>query len=188
VSALDVVNAQAEDQGLWFIAETAAEAYLQQELRKLHDAVEQDALLAAQPSPEPPIIEVEGKDGVTHRVWANTEPVSPEPRAEHDRQASQGKHLYDALCPYCQPTTLDLRAALEGLVSAVIAMKLAIPPATSLGEPWRPFLAVTGDVNIWLDKAEAALANTEPVSPDPEAGSPDFPERENRAPWQGGPL
>lgn len=35
-----VVDAQAEDEGLWFIAETAAEAYLQQELRALHDAIE----------------------------------------------------------------------------------------------------------------------------------------------------
>lgn len=38
--ALAVVNQQAEDAGLWFKPETAAEAYLQQELRKLHEAVE----------------------------------------------------------------------------------------------------------------------------------------------------
>lgn len=35
-----LVNEQAEDEGLWFAAETAAEAYLQQELRRLHAAVE----------------------------------------------------------------------------------------------------------------------------------------------------
>lgn len=35
-----LVAAQAEDEGLWFEAETCAEAYLQQELRKLHAAVE----------------------------------------------------------------------------------------------------------------------------------------------------
>lgn len=35
-----VVDAQAEDEGLWFQAKTAPEAYLQQELRKLHEAVE----------------------------------------------------------------------------------------------------------------------------------------------------
>lgn len=35
-----LVNSQAEDHGLWFIAETCAEAYLQQELRKLHATVE----------------------------------------------------------------------------------------------------------------------------------------------------
>jgi len=31
---------QAEDEGLWFAAQTAPEAYLQQELRKLHRAIE----------------------------------------------------------------------------------------------------------------------------------------------------
>ena len=35
-----IVESQAEDAGLWFVAQTAPEAYLQQELRKLHDAVE----------------------------------------------------------------------------------------------------------------------------------------------------
>lgn len=35
-----LVAEQAEDDGLWFRAETAAEAYLQQELRKLHEAIE----------------------------------------------------------------------------------------------------------------------------------------------------
>jgi hypothetical protein len=36
----EMVDQQAEDQGLWFRAETAPEAYLQQELRKLHAEVE----------------------------------------------------------------------------------------------------------------------------------------------------
>ena len=35
-----VVDEQAKDEGLWFRAETAAEAYLQQDLRRLHAAVE----------------------------------------------------------------------------------------------------------------------------------------------------
>jgi hypothetical protein len=35
-----VVDEQAKDDGLWFIAETCAEAYLQQELRRLHAAIE----------------------------------------------------------------------------------------------------------------------------------------------------
>jgi len=35
-----IVDEQAEDQGLWFEAETAPEAYLQQELRKLHAEIE----------------------------------------------------------------------------------------------------------------------------------------------------
>ena len=35
-----LVARQAEDDGLWFDAATAPEAYLQQELRKLHAAIE----------------------------------------------------------------------------------------------------------------------------------------------------
>lgn len=35
-----LVNEQAEDDGLWFMAETASEAYLQEGLRALHAAVE----------------------------------------------------------------------------------------------------------------------------------------------------
>ena len=40
MSPLEIVNQQAEDEGLWFEAQTAPEAYLQQELRRLHAAVE----------------------------------------------------------------------------------------------------------------------------------------------------
>jgi len=40
--ALAIVLAQAKDEGLWFKAQTAPEAYLQQELRRLHAAVEAD--------------------------------------------------------------------------------------------------------------------------------------------------
>src|SRR4051812_5380359 len=35
-----IVNEQAEDAGLWFVPANAAEAYLQQELRRLHAAIE----------------------------------------------------------------------------------------------------------------------------------------------------
>ena len=42
----DLVNAQAEDAGLWFGAQTAPEAYLQQELRRLHTTCETRAALA----------------------------------------------------------------------------------------------------------------------------------------------
>lgn len=35
-----LVDQQAEDEGLWFQAQTAPEAYLQQELRRLHALVE----------------------------------------------------------------------------------------------------------------------------------------------------
>lgn len=38
-----LVDRQAEDEGLWFEAESVAEAYLQQELRRLHAAVESAA-------------------------------------------------------------------------------------------------------------------------------------------------
>lgn len=38
-----LVNEQAEDEGLWFVAESVTEAYLQNALRKLHAAVESDA-------------------------------------------------------------------------------------------------------------------------------------------------
>jgi len=36
----DMVDKQAEDEGLWFDAVTCPEAYLQRELRKLHAAIE----------------------------------------------------------------------------------------------------------------------------------------------------
>ena len=39
---LSVVSDQAEDEGLWFIARTAPEAYLQQELRRLHQVIEEE--------------------------------------------------------------------------------------------------------------------------------------------------
>jgi hypothetical protein len=37
----ELVAKQAEDDGLWFIAEHASEAYLQEALRKLHAAIEE---------------------------------------------------------------------------------------------------------------------------------------------------
>lgn len=37
-----LVDAQARDEGLWFIAATAPEAYLQQALRELHRVIEQE--------------------------------------------------------------------------------------------------------------------------------------------------
>jgi hypothetical protein len=39
-SLQQVVAKQALDEGLWFNAQTAAEAYLQQELRRLHEMIE----------------------------------------------------------------------------------------------------------------------------------------------------
>ena len=40
MTLLEIVSAQADDEGLWFVAVTASEAYLQQELRRLHAAIE----------------------------------------------------------------------------------------------------------------------------------------------------
>jgi len=40
----ELVDRQAKDEGIWFLAETVTEAYLQQELRKLHDVVERQAV------------------------------------------------------------------------------------------------------------------------------------------------
>lgn len=37
---MQLVNEQAEDEGLWFIAENAPEDYLQQALRRLHKHIE----------------------------------------------------------------------------------------------------------------------------------------------------
>jgi len=37
----DLADEQAEDEGLWFEAHTAPEAYLQQELRRLHKVIEE---------------------------------------------------------------------------------------------------------------------------------------------------
>ena len=36
----ELIEQQAKDDGLWFVAQFATEGYLQQELRKLHQAVE----------------------------------------------------------------------------------------------------------------------------------------------------
>jgi hypothetical protein len=54
VSAYEIVQHQAEDEGLWFFAQTCAESYLQQELRKLHAAVERDAEQGQALTPIPP--------------------------------------------------------------------------------------------------------------------------------------
>lgn len=36
----NLIETQANDEGLWFMAVTAPEAYLQEELRRLHEACE----------------------------------------------------------------------------------------------------------------------------------------------------
>ena len=42
-AALEIVLEQALDDGLWFAAQTASEAHLQQELRRLHAVIEGEA-------------------------------------------------------------------------------------------------------------------------------------------------
>lgn len=62
-----------------------------------------------------------------------------------------------------------LRAALEtldGLATAVIAMKLAIPIGRPLGPEWQAFLARTGDVNLWLDENDRVQGRAALASPD----------------------
>lgn len=52
--AKQLVDEQAEDSGLWFIADGAAEAYLQQELRRLHAVIEDAAIDKARLTSPPP--------------------------------------------------------------------------------------------------------------------------------------
>ena len=52
-----LVDRQAEDEGLWFMTKTTSEAYLQQALRRLHQAIEQARAVlesSAVPVVEPP--------------------------------------------------------------------------------------------------------------------------------------
>jgi hypothetical protein len=49
-TAKELVDEQAEDEGLWFNAQSAAEAYLQQALRQLHEAVENGPMMASDKS------------------------------------------------------------------------------------------------------------------------------------------
>lgn len=50
MTAYDVVQQQAEDPGLWFVAQYASEAYLQAELRRLHSWVEREYQRQSLPS------------------------------------------------------------------------------------------------------------------------------------------
>lgn len=42
MKVIEIVNEQAKDPGLWFEALTASEWYLQNELRRLHSAIEKE--------------------------------------------------------------------------------------------------------------------------------------------------
>lgn len=50
LTAYQLAQQQAEEAGLWFVAGYCSEAYLQQELRKLHAAVERDHARLADPA------------------------------------------------------------------------------------------------------------------------------------------
>jgi hypothetical protein len=59
-----IVNTQAEDEGLWFEATTISEAYLQQELRRLHAAVERLRQLSGAGTPPEAVLRASpGEDG-----------------------------------------------------------------------------------------------------------------------------
>jgi len=66
-TALDLVLKQALDEGLWFVAETAAEAYLQQALRALAAAVELDATTTDELVFDRILAKHSGES--THREW-----------------------------------------------------------------------------------------------------------------------
>ncbi len=55
MDALQLAHQQAEDDGLWFNAKTAAEAYLQAALRKLHAAVEAGPVAIQGEAASPPL-------------------------------------------------------------------------------------------------------------------------------------
>ena len=74
-AALACVNKQAENGGLWFVARTGAEAYLQQELRKLHAVIEQDA---EHPASHEPV----------SKTQAETLPSSPSGTLSESRRVS----------------------------------------------------------------------------------------------------
>ena len=79
---LRIVEAQANDPGLWFVAQTAPEGYLQSELRRLHAAIESlsqpepQAMPLPRPEQEgegmntgPPASETPETDELAHKQW-----------------------------------------------------------------------------------------------------------------------
>lgn len=66
---IDIVNKQAEDEGLWFDAQTAPEAYLQLELRRLHSAVEDGTHI------KPPVQKVD-VENVAKSIFKQAKPFS----------------------------------------------------------------------------------------------------------------
>ncbi len=80
-----LVNKQAEDEGLWFVAQTAPEGYLQQSLRELHAVVEADAKTAA-------AMQVE-----SDQRYENIVAIGDDIALELDALRARGQALADAL-------------------------------------------------------------------------------------------
>ena len=79
----EAVNSQAEDEGLWFEAKTAPEAYLQQELRRLHEIIEgktgdecaREVVAGYSPTPpDSPASECATCGGSGTRKWSHPHP------------------------------------------------------------------------------------------------------------------
>ena len=87
-----IVNEQAEDDGLWFTPQTAPEAYLQEALRRLHEAVEGkgqlecaiDAVVGTAPADELP--DWKPQPGITSYGPDRSEPPGDLERALDERQ------------------------------------------------------------------------------------------------------
>lgn len=68
-SAYTLVQKQAEDESLWFIAEIITEAHLQEALRQLHAAVEHDYAIPAPSISEAELVGVIAARLGGHRKW-----------------------------------------------------------------------------------------------------------------------
>lgn len=107
-----LVAQQAEDDGLWFNAVTAGEAYLQQELRKLHAAIEGERIEFKRTSPPP---------GVAQQVYPCGCSASPDDQVPnycptHGRPAAEALYWqwFNSLTPSARRFDLKLDAFCEG--------------------------------------------------------------------------
>lgn len=115
-----LVDNQAEDEGLWFIAETAGEAYLQQELRRLHALIEQHD----NPHPERAGASCGASDGSAFlRVIVETH----DSRLELDTRTG--------LCAHLEARAVD--AIRQGCVGLMIARSNDPSSATGREQPRR---------------------------------------------------
>lgn len=89
-----IVTAQSQDDGLWCVAQTAMEGYLQQELRRLHAAVEAQANALAKD------VLVKAK---TKCVWSESLDQGAWMLYATDCGTSRIRHIYDGdvYCPGC---------------------------------------------------------------------------------------